>query len=117
MAHNNTVLGNMLQFLPRHVFEHQVETHAWQGPQPRIFSYWAQLVAMIYAQISGKKSLRDLVFSLGSHEKKRYHLGLEQIKRSTLADANERRPARIFAGTYAKLLQRFRAELAGSPRP
>jgi hypothetical protein len=31
MAHNNTVLGNMLQLLPRHVLEHQVETHSWQG--------------------------------------------------------------------------------------
>jgi hypothetical protein len=37
-----------------------VETHAsWQGPQPRKLFYWCQLVAMVYAQLSGKKSLRD----------------------------------------------------------
>jgi hypothetical protein len=117
MGHINTVLSQMLQLLPRHVFEHQVETHAWQGPQPRIFSYWAQLVAMIYAQLSGKKSLRDLVFSMGSHLKKLYHLGLTTVKRSTLADANERRPARIFAETYAKLLPRFLAELSRFSSP
>lgn len=117
MAHNNTVLGNMLQLLPRHVFEHQVETHSWQGPQPRKFSYWSQLAAMIYAQLSGKKSLRDLVFSLGRHVKKLYHLGLDPVKRSTLADANEQRPARIFAGTYVKLLHRFKAELARLSSP
>jgi hypothetical protein len=117
MAHNNTVLGNMLQLLPRHVFEHQVETHAWQGPKPRKFSYWSQLVAMIYAQLSGKKSLRDLVFSLGRHEKKLYHLGLDPVKRSTLADANELRPGRIFAETYFKLLHRFQAELARFSSP
>ena len=76
MAHNNTVLGQMLQLLPRHIFEHQVETHAWQGPKPRKLSYWSQLVAMLYAQLSGKKSLRDLVFSLGRHQQKLYHLGL-----------------------------------------
>src|SRR4030065_96942 len=75
MAHNNTVLGNMLQPLPRHVLEHQVETHSWQGPKPRKLSYWSQLVAMLYAQLAGKKSLRDLVFSLGRHPKKLYHLG------------------------------------------
>jgi hypothetical protein len=47
MAHHNTVLGNMLQFLPRHVFARQVETHGWQGPTPRKLSYWSQLVAML----------------------------------------------------------------------
>jgi Transposase DDE domain/Domain of unknown function (DUF4372) len=116
MAHNNTVLGNMLQLLPRHVFEHQVETHSWQGPKPRKLSYWSQLVAMLYAQLSGKKSLRDLVFSLGRHQRKLYHLGLSPVKRSTLADANEQRPARIFSKTYFKLLQRFQAELSRNSR-
>ncbi len=119
MAHNNTVLGNMLQLLPRHVFEHQVETHAWQGPRPRKLSYWSQLVAMLYAQLSGKKSLRDLVFSLGRHLPKLYHLGLNPVKRSTLADANEQRPARVFSETYFKLLTRLEAELprhSGSQR-
>jgi len=111
MAHNNTVLGQMLQLLPRHILEHQVETHAWQGPKPRKLSYWSQLVAMLYAQLSGKKSLRDLVFSLGRHQRKLYHLGLAAVKRSTLADANEQRPARIFSQTYFKLLQRLEAEL------
>jgi Domain of unknown function (DUF4372) len=47
MAHNNTVLGQMLQLLPRHIFEHQAETHGWQGPKPRKLSYWSQLVAML----------------------------------------------------------------------
>ena len=111
MAHNNTVLGQMLQLLPRHIFEHQVETHAWQGPKPRKLSYWSQLVAMLYAQLSGKKSLRDLVFSLKRHQRKLYHLGLNPVKRSSLADANKQRPARIFAQTYFKLLHRLEAEL------
>ncbi len=115
MAHNNTVLGNMLQLLPRHVFEHQVETHAWQGPKPRKLSYWSQLVAMLYAQLSGKKSLRDLVFSLDRHRQKLYHLGLTAAKRSTLAEANEQRPARIFQKTYEKLLARFQAEAGRRP--
>ena len=117
MAHNNTVLSQMLQLLPRHVLEHQVETHSWQGPKPRKLSYWSQLVAMLYAQLSGKKSLRDLVFSLGRHQRKLYHLGLDPVKRSTLADANEQRPARIFTQTYFKLLHRLEAELGRQPGP
>jgi putative transposase len=65
---------------------------------------------MLYAQLSGKKSLRDLVFSLGRHRQKLYHLGLTAAKRSTLAEANEKRPALIFQKTYEKLLARFQAE-------
>src|SRR4030042_3726767 len=107
----------MLQLLPRHVFEHQVEAHAWQCPQPRKLSYWSQLVAMLYAQLSGKKSLRDLVFSLGRHQRKLYHLGLNPVKRSSLADANKQRPALIFAETYFKLLHRLETELGRQPGP
>ena len=117
MAHNNTVLGQMLQLLPRHVFEHQVETHSWQGPTPRKLSYWSQLVAMLYAQLSGKKSLRDLVFSLKRHQQKHYHLGLAPVKRSSLADANKQRPALIFGETYFKLLHRLETELGRQPGP
>jgi putative transposase len=72
---------------------------------------------MLYGQWSGKKSLRDLVFSLGRHLPKLYHLGLDPVKRSTLADANEQRPARVFAQTYFKLLARLEAELARQPGP
>jgi putative transposase len=72
---------------------------------------------MLYAQLSGKKSLRDLVFSLGRHVTKLYHLGLDPVRRSTLADANELRPARIFAETYAKLLRRFQTELSRLSSP
>lgn len=115
MAHHNTVLGHMLQLLPRHVLDHQVETHGWRGPAPRTFSYWSQLVAMLFGQLSGKRSLRDLVFSLDRHRPKLYHLGLNPAKRSTLADANEKRPALIFQKTYEKLLRRFRAAAGHRP--
>ena len=117
MAHSNTVLGQMLQLIPRHVFEHQVENLGWQAPRARKLSYWSQLVAMLFAQLSGKKSLRDLVFSLGRHVTKLYHLGLDPVRRSTLADANELRPARIFAETYVKLLRRFQTELSRLSSP
>jgi putative transposase len=101
----------MLQLIPRHVFEQLVEGLGWQGPKARKLSYWSQLVAMLFAQLSSKKGLRDLVFSLARHLPKLYHLGLNPVKRSTQADANEQRPARVFAHTYGKLLSRFEAEL------
>jgi hypothetical protein len=64
---------------------------------------------MLFGQLSGKKSLRDLVFSKGSHQQKLYHLGLAPAKRSILAEANEKRPALIILKIYKKLLARFQA--------
>jgi hypothetical protein len=112
MAHVNTILSHMLQLIPRHVFEHIVDTHAWQGPKPRKLTYWAQFVAMLYAQFSGRKSLRDLVFSLNQQVKKLYHLGQTPVRRSTLAEADEKRPALIFEKTYHQLLPGVYAEMA-----
>jgi len=62
---------------------------------------------MLYAQFSGRKSLRDLVFSLNQQVKKLYHLWQTPVKRSTLSDANEQWPAIIFEKTYHKLLPRI----------
>jgi len=67
---------------------------------------------MLYAQWSGRKSLRDLVFSINRQASKLYHLGFTEVKRSTLADANEQRPAVIFEKTYHRVLDRVYAEMA-----
>lgn len=96
MAHLNTVLGQMLQLFPRHIFDHIVAAHSWAGPKPGKLTYWCQFVAMLLAQLAGCRSLRDIAFSLNQHVRKFYHLGLCLIRRSTLAEANEQRPAIIF---------------------
>ena len=71
---------------------------------------------MLFGQWSSRKSLRDLVFSVNRQVRKCYHLGLAAVKRSTLADANQQRPAIIFEKTYYKLCERVSAELATQPR-
>jgi hypothetical protein len=107
MAHLTTILGQMLQLVPRHVFDHIVDTHKHQGPKVRKFSYWSQFVAMLYAQYACRKSLRDLEFSLNRHANKLYHLGITDVKRSTLAEANEHRPAIVFEKLYHKLYEQM----------
>jgi len=116
MAHGSTLMGQLLQLIPRHVFDHLVDTHAWQGPDPRKFSHWSHLVTMLFGQWSGRKSLRDVVFSINRQAHKLYHLGLSAVRRSTLADANEQRPAVIFEKTYYKMYERVAAELATQPQ-
>ncbi|OGR27202.1 MAG: hypothetical protein A2139_08645 [Desulfobacca sp. RBG_16_60_12] len=116
MAHCSTLMGQLLQLIPRHVFEHLVDSHAWQGPNPRKFTYWSHLGARLFGQWSARKSLRDLVFSVNRQVRKCYHLGLSVVKRSTLADANKQRPAVIFEKTYYKLYERLSTELATQPQ-
>jgi Transposase DDE domain/Domain of unknown function (DUF4372) len=116
MAHCSTLMGQLLQLIPRHVFDHLVDSHAWPGPNPRKFTYWSHLGAMLFGQWSARKSLRDLVFSLNRQVRKFYHLGLVAVPRSTLADANQQRPAVIFEKTYYKLYERLSAELATQPQ-
>jgi hypothetical protein len=116
MAHCSTLMGQLLQLIPRHVFDHLVDSHAWQGPDPRKFTYWSHLTAMLFGQWSARKSLRDLVFSVNRQAHKLYHLGLSQVRRSTLSDANKLRPAVIFEKTYYKLYERLATALAQQPQ-
>jgi putative transposase len=109
-------MGQLLQLIPRHVFDYLVDSHAWQGPEARKFSYWSHLVTMLFGQWSARKSLRDVVFSINRQARKLYHLGLSKVSRSTLSDANKLRPAVIFEKTYYKLYERLSAELEPQPQ-
>jgi putative transposase len=67
------------------------------------FKSWDHLVALIYAQLSGAEGLRGLVTGFNANPQHHYHLGTDMLSRSTLSDANARRPAGIFAEVFAKL--------------
>jgi len=62
---------------------------------------------MAYAQLTWRESLRDIEATLGANVNKLYGMGLRQaVRRSTLADANERRDWRIWADFAAVLIRR-----------
>src|SRR5215210_1407206 len=67
------------------------------------FKSWDHLVALIYAQLSGQDSLRAIETGFNANPHHHYHLGTGRLSRSTLADANARRPSGIFAQTFATL--------------
>lgn len=105
MAHVNTVFNQLLDFLPRYDFEgfvSQYEADKWT----KKLSCWQQLLCLLYAQAAGRESLRDIETGLKVHEKRWYHLGLETVARSTLADANRRRPYEIFERLFYEILSR-----------
>ena len=81
------------------------------------FTAWIHLVVMLYAIIKRFDSLREITTSLLADTNKLSHLGITfKIGRSTLADANKRRPERIFENIYRDLYARYRDELISDCR-
>ena len=71
---------------------------------------------MAYAQLTWRESLRDIEVTLGANATKLYGMGLRQaVRRSTLADANERRDWRIWADFAAVLIRRANKLYADEP--
>ena len=76
------------------------------------FNAWIHLVVMLYAVIKRFDSLREITTSLLADTNKLAHIGITfKIGRSTLADANKRRPETIFEAVYRDLYARYRHEL------
>ena len=81
------------------------------------FDVWVHLVVMLYAVIMRFDSLREITASLLAEARKPSHLGLTfKIGRSTLADANKRRPEHIFEETCRQLYGRYRHVLSSDSR-
>lgn len=83
---------------------------------PRTLNAWEHFLAMAFAQVTFRESLRDLVVCLDARPSLRYHLGFRhRIARSTLADANEQRDWRLFATLAEHLLGQARRLYADDP--
>jgi len=107
MKHTNSIFHQLLQFLPRQRFQSVVDRHKGDH-RTRSLTCWDQLVVLLFSQLSGRKSLRDLVDTFNSKKAHHYHLGTRAISRSSLADANSKRPTAIFQETFFYLLGQVR---------
>ena len=66
----------------------------------------SQLVALLYGQLAGATSLREIVAGLQSHAVRLYHIGAKRPRRATLADANAVRPSAVFGELLALMIAR-----------
>jgi IS4 transposase len=71
---------------------------------PRALGAKAHFIAMMFAQLFGSRSLRDIETSLKSHASKFYHLGGEVVSKSALATANATRPVKVFEDLLSALM-------------
>jgi len=107
MAHHNTILNQIAALLPRHEFKALAKQHH-RGTKFRKFNRWSQFMVMFIAQLSGRKSLRDVVMNVAAQSSKLYHLGIKKCSRATLARVNEQQPATLYEALFHKLLQQCR---------
>lgn len=109
------IFSELIAHLPHKEFQKCVARYDG-GSQWRTFSYWDQYLAMAFAQLTYRESLRDIEACLRSVTGKLYHLGFRgKVARTTLADANESRDCRIFADFAQVLIGIARPLYANDP--
>jgi hypothetical protein len=104
MRHQNSVFHSVLKHVPWPEFERLVAVHAADARVRRLTTK-DQFVALLYGQLSGASSLREIAAGLESHAVRLYHLGAAPARRSTLSDANAIRPAAVFAELLAVMMK------------
>jgi len=91
MNNGKYVFAQIASFLPSRIFDKCVlkyEGNKWI----KHFSCWNQFMCMMFGQLSGRESLRDLLITVSAHSNKYYHLGFgKNVSRTNLAIANEQR--------------------------
>src|SRR5271165_5184448 len=103
MNAGRTVFSQLIEFLPHQEFQKCVARYAGDRYLKNL-SCWDQYLAMAFAQLTYRESLRDIEACLRSVGTKLYHMGFRgNVARSTLADANESRDWRIYAD-FAQVL-------------
>jgi DDE family transposase/uncharacterized protein DUF4372 len=104
VRHQNSVFHTVLKHLPLGELERLIEAHGADARQ-RGFTSKTHIVALIYGQLSGATGLREIEAGLSSHAARLYHLGIGDVRRSSLADANAHRPSAVFSDLLAAMMK------------
>jgi putative transposase len=102
MRYRDSIFGELLKPISRRWFRSRVDALAADA-YAKAFRSWDHLVTLLFAQLSGIDGLRGLETVWNANAHHHYHLGVTPIARSTLSDANARRPVALFADTFAML--------------
>jgi IS4 transposase len=104
MLHQNSVFHSLLKHVPWNGLEQLVEKYG-ADDLARKLKTKRHLIALLYGQLSGAASLREIVTGMESHATRLYHLGAAPVKRSTVSDANRDRPWHVFSDLFTLMLK------------
>ncbi len=105
MAYHDTILRQLIDIFPRHKFE-SIAIDYHRGKKFRSFNPWSQFLILFIGQISGRKSLRDLVMNISTQYGKLDHLEIRPCSRATLARVNEQQSVSMYEELFDRLLHR-----------
>jgi len=115
MNAGRTIFAQLADHLPHKEFQKCVARYRGDA-NPRGFTCWDQYLAMAFAQLTYRESLRDIEACLGAMQGKLYHMGFRgRVARSTLADANDAHDWRIYADFAQVLIATARPLYAADP--
>jgi hypothetical protein len=115
MNSGRTIFSQLMEHAPWAEFQRCVQRHHGDR-RVRSCSCREQFLAMTFAQLTYRESLRDVVACLNSQPKALYHMGFSgPIRRSTLSDANRERPWRLFADFGLSLIAEAQQLYAHEP--
>jgi hypothetical protein len=119
VRHQNTVFHDLLKLLDWAEFERLVHKHG-SDDLVRSFSSRHQLIALLFCQLEGAQSLRQVEACMASHQARLYHLGAVVPARSTFSDANRSRSSLAFSELFehmmAKAMRAVRRQLGDEVR-
>jgi Transposase DDE domain/Domain of unknown function (DUF4372) len=102
MRHHNSVFHSLLKHVPWSTFDRLVDKHK-ADHRVRQLTSKGQFLALLFGQLSGATSLREIEAGLMSHSARLYHVGGRPVARTTLADANATRPAGLYGELFAHM--------------
>lgn len=106
MAQIPYVFSQLVARLPKDAFDRLVKKYSGNA-YVKSFTCWNQLLVMLWAQITNRRSLRDIEVSLNAHSDKLYRMGIgKSVRRNTLANANALRDVAIFRELAQEMMQR-----------
>jgi len=105
MNYSSTIFSQLLNFLPKHKFKQYVAEYE-SDKHVRSLTTWNQFVVLLYAQATGKDSLREIETGFSVQNNTWHHLGVNTVARSSLAEANSRRDYQIFEKLFYAILER-----------
>jgi hypothetical protein len=105
------VFSQLTDLLPRRAFDDAV-TRYHGNRKVSSFTCMDQLLCMIFAQLTGRTSLRQTAEVLQAVGSRRYHCGIRgSVARSTMAEANETRDYRIFEELALAMIAKARLDV------
>lgn len=108
------VFAQVIDFIPRYQFDKLVKKYKgdWHAKELTCYN---QLLQLLFGQITGCDSLRDICMCLEAHSGILYHLGIKKsVTHSSLSRANENRDCRIYEELGKYLIALVRPMYSGT---